>query len=317
MDNMIVPRRGAIRSQPRPVSRDPRPLAPRRPYRIEPSQAVASESHFAQSHNHVADVKPAVVTESDHTVEKPSVAPRFVANESISESPATKASPFVWRWVLGSLAVVVLAITGYVSIDTWRTNTKVAAEYNHTSKADVSSTGTNDSSSEGKDETPLPDRSLVNYKVAADMPRALYIGKLKIAARILPMSVNNDGSIQAPKNIYDAGWYNASAKPGTIGAVFIDGHASGPTRQGLFAYLDTLKTGDLLRLEKGDGTSLDYRVVHTDTVPLANFDMNTMLRPQNGVLKGLNIMTCTGKWLPDKETYDHRVTIYAEQVTHG
>lgn len=213
-------------------------------------------------------------------------------------------------WGLVSAAVIVLAVTAYVSIDTWLVNAKTDTQL----EAVVGGGTAPTSDQEGKDETEVPSDVLSKYVVAPDLPRALYIDKLDVAARILPMSVNAAGSIQAPVNIYDAGWYTGSVKPGETGAVFIDGHASGPTRQGLFAYLDTLQEGDTLRLEKGDGTELNYKVVHTEVVPLSDIDMKKVLLPNNGVTKGLNLMTCTGKWLPKENTYDHRVVIYTQQI---
>ncbi len=87
--------------------------------------------------------------------------------------------------------------------------------------------------------------------MAPDLPRVLSIPKLNTKARIMPMPVNGDGSMQAPINIYDAGWYTGGVRPGDKGAAVIDAHASGPTRQGLFAYLDTLKQGDNIIVEKG------------------------------------------------------------------
>jgi LPXTG-site transpeptidase (sortase) family protein len=96
--------------------------------------------------------------------------------------------------------------------------------------------------------------------------------------------------------------------------MFIDGHASGPTREGLFAYLDTLEKNDTLQVEKGDGTKLKYKVVRTEVVALSDIDMKKILLPHNGVTKGLNLMTCTGKWLPREKTYDHRVVVYTQQI---
>lgn len=230
----------------------------------------------------------------------------------VAEPKARRKLFDVKRWGLIGTAVVVLGLTSYVSLDTWLANTKVSNELNATAKADGGGTWTTDQ--EGQDETKIPKSSLANYAVAADLPRALYIDKLNIAARILPMSVNTVGSIQAPLNINDSGWYSGSVKPGETGAVFIDGHASGPTREGLFAYLDTLKEGDTLQVEKGDSTKLTYKVVHTEVVPLADLDMKKVLLPYQNVNRGLNIMTCTGKWLPREKTYDHRVVVYTQQI---
>lgn len=219
--------------------------------------------------------------------------------------------------ILAGLVIIVVGVTGYVSIDTWLTNNRVKASELQpvgTEQGDVKSADASYQAQEGTDTTKPHASALANYKVADDLPRALYIEKLGIAARIKPMGVNNDGSIQAPINIYDSGWCNGSVKPGQIGAMFIDGHASGASREGLFAYLDTLSVGDQISVEKGDGTRLNYKVVHTAVVDLDKVDMKSMLLPYGNALRGLNLMTCTGHWVNEANTMDKRVLVYTEQI---
>lgn len=172
-----------------------------------------------------------------------------------------------------------------------------------------------DASIEGTDETEITVDTLNNYIVAADMPRFLGIEKLNMKARIQPMGVNSEGAVQAPVNIYDSGWYTGSAKPGSPGAAFIDAHASGATRQGLFAYLDTLKNGDTITVEQGDGTIFTYKVVHSETVARDAVDMKKALSVYGQADEGLNLMTCTGAWIKNEETYDKRVVVYTERVS--
>lgn len=167
---------------------------------------------------------------------------------------------------------------------------------------------------EGRDESTVSASSLDTHKVESEHPRILTIDKLSVKARVLPMGVNPDNSMQAPLNIFDSGWYTGSAKPDESGAVAIDGHASGPTREGLFAYLDALQVGDKINLERGDGTVITYEVTHTETVALDAVDMKKFLKTHNGVEKGLNLMTCAGEWLRGKNTFDHRVVVYTKQV---
>lgn len=217
------------------------------------------------------------------------------------------------KFFLIALAVIVLLLTAYVAYDTWLTNTRAEAVLSSPPSSSTNPEGWN-KDDEGKDESEVPESALANYRVEASLPRALYIDKLDVAARVMPMSVNTDGSIQAPKNIFDAGWYNGSVKPGETGAMFIDGHASGATRQGLLAYLDKLVEGDEIVVEKGSGEKLTYKVTHVETVPLADVDMRKVLLPYDNASKALNLMTCTGKWLPLEKTYDHRVIVYTEQV---
>lgn len=240
-----------------------------------------------------------------------------VAERTVKQAGRHKKRAAFKKLSLVTLAMLVLAASGYVTIDTWLTNNKAQAII---SGAGVPSTDVAVDSSaqvkenEGKDETDLPVNALADYRVGPDLPRALYIDKLSIAARLMPMGENSDGSVQSPVNIFDAGWYTDSVKPGDIGAMFVDAHASGTTRQGLFAYLDTLSKGDTLQVEKGNGKRLTYRVVYTETVALEDVDMKKALLPYGNTLRGLNLMTCSGAWVQDKQTYDHRVIVYTEQI---
>lgn len=215
------------------------------------------------------------------------------------------------------IIIIVLVVMGaastYIAYDIFNAQRK--ADMISAGKTDTALTpGTWESASQAPEEnTPQAD-ALSQYQVAADQPRALYIQKLGIAARIKPMDKTADGAIQTPKNIYDAGWYTSSAKPGEVGATFIDGHASGATRQGLMAYVDTLKDGDVIEVEKGNAEKIHYRVVHVETVPLDAVDMKKALAVYGDAEKGLNIMTCTGTWIPEKLTYDKRAIVYAQQI---
>lgn len=172
-----------------------------------------------------------------------------------------------------------------------------------------------DASVEGTEETVVAPNTLDSYVVDASMPRFLTIDRLNMKARIQQMGINTDGAVQAPVNIHDSGWYKGSAKPGTPGAAFIDGHASGNTRKGLFAYIDTLKNGDSVKVEQGDGEVFTYRVVHSETVPKDSVDMGKALTVYGGAEEGLNLMTCTGRWIANQETYDERVVVYTQRVS--
>lgn len=221
------------------------------------------------------------------------------------------------RSLLTSAAItLILVITGYVSFDTWQTNNLAKQAFAKEASASESPalSPADRQSSEGKDESSLPASTLADYRVAPNLPRALYINKLNVAARVLPMGVNKDSSMQAPLGIYDAGWYSGSVRPGETGAMVLNGHSSGPTRQGLLGRLDTLKQGDEIVIEKGDTSRLTYRVVHTETVPLEAVDMNKVALPYGTAKSGLNIYTCTGEWLPTKQTFDHRVIVYTVEV---
>ncbi len=301
MNNDIILPRGAIRSYPRtqPVKRQ---------IVVLPRGRVMSDVHPVirlqpnSSSSTVRDTR-------EKTQE--SLAPSFKYAPMKETKKLSTRKKFGFRQIASvSVVVLILMGTGYLGVDTWLTNQKVKQQVAESSIAMALPS----QESEGMDESPLPANSLENYKVAADMPRVLSIPKANVKARILPMGVNKDGSMQAPQNVADSGWYNASAKPGTPGAAVIDGHASGPTREGLFAYLDKLIVGDTINVEKGDGSQLTYKVLKAEVVPLAEVNMDKLLLPAGKKTEALNLITCTGKWQADKNTYDHRVIIYAERI---
>lgn len=195
---------------------------------------------------------------------------------------------------------VSLAIQGYFANRQVITQAKALAE---------GSIENRPGSDSGLDETEPKD--VGSYKVAADMPRFLQINKLNVFSRILPLGTTKDGNVDAPRNVFDAGWYKNSSKPGQKGAMFIDGHVSGPTKGGIFANLNQLNVGDKIAVEAGNGTKYVYKVAAKEVFEANNVNMAKVLRPYDPVKPGLNIMTCNGKFDAKEQTYNKRLVVYA------
>ena len=212
------------------------------------------------------------------------------------------------------VASALLIISIYSFVDSWMLNNRIKNAVNVTPVAARSDNLDDRRNSEGKDETKVSDDAIAKYKVAADLPRVITIEKLGVKARVLQMSVNSDGSMQSPVNIFDAGWYTGSVKPGQLGASIIIGHASGTTLGGIFNKLESLNTGDTISVERGDGKILRYQVIKKQTVKLSDVDMNSFIRPADGVSEGLNLMTCAGEWIKNSQTRNNRVMIFTKRI---
>jgi LPXTG-site transpeptidase (sortase) family protein len=222
-----------------------------------------------------------------------------------TKNKQAKGLPFIII-LLSLLAGVGISFVIYTAVDGKTTVRQPIASGAGSDNADVAA--------EASEETPVPVQTVQKYTVPNDEPRMLKIDSLGINARVRPMGINSIQAISAPVNIHDSGWYIGSSKPGAPGAMFIDGHASGTTRQGLFAYLDTMKDGNTITIERGDGQLLNYQVVHVETVPKDTVDMSKVLSTYGDASEGLNLMTCTGTWLPDQKTYDKRAIVYTARV---
>jgi len=160
--------------------------------------------------------------------------------------------------------------------------------------------------------TVTPDDSVfTNYTVAPDAPRYIYIDKIAVKAVVRPMGLTKDSAIQAPGNVHDAGWYTGSAKPGQPGAMLIDGHVANWATMSVFHNLKSLAPGDIVTIERGDGTKLHYRVVTSQSFPVDKVDMNAAMAPINGAAPGLNLITCDGDVVHGNE-FDRRLVVFTQ-----
>ena len=164
--------------------------------------------------------------------------------------------------------------------------------------------------------TAKPNASTVKaHTVAPDLPRFLRIPSLGVNARVKALGQTASGQIASPSNVHDAGWYKASAKPGTSGGTtIIDGHVSGWNAKGVFYKLKDLKVGSIVQVERGDGKVLEYKVVHTQVYNAEGMDAATTLGPHRLGKESLNLITCTGKVKPGTNEFEQRLVVYTERV---
>ena len=144
------------------------------------------------------------------------------------------------------------------------------------------------------------------YVVPANRPRYLSVERLGVTnARILSMGVNSKGELDTPQNIFDVGWYESSGLPGAGGTMVIDGHNGGPHVHGVFKNLPDLAAGDIIKIERGDGAIFKYQVVENKTVPLSESDqyMVTALRSPEVGKESVTLISCTGEWSQQQDTY--------------
>jgi LPXTG-site transpeptidase (sortase) family protein len=166
------------------------------------------------------------------------------------------------------------------------------------------------------DETQITEDERTDYTVPMTNPRYISIPALGIAkARVQNVGLTKNNTLDTPANISDTAWYNKSATPGQgYGAVLIDGHNGGVTRNGIFAGLDKLKTGDTITIERGDGKEFTYVVAENKTEPLQDANttgMKRLMTPFDTSKEGLGLITCAGKWVPRDRVFDKRILVRA------
>lgn len=167
-------------------------------------------------------------------------------------------------------------------------------------------------------ETKPTQKEIEEYVVDAGSPRYLTIEYMdRYNARIFAVGTKGaNNELAAPSNIYDAGWYANSGKPGEGKTILMDGHRGGPTeKNGIFNNLESLPIGSIIKIERGDGVIFEYQVVENDTYPSDSNEIMTkaIQSPEEGK-ESLSIITCTGGWDLNNQTYDARQLVRAIKV---
>lgn len=161
---------------------------------------------------------------------------------------------------------------------------------------------------------PISKSLIDNYTVSSDLPRYLIIPKLGVKSRVLSVGTDSTGAVQTPNNVFDTAWYDQSAIPGQSGASLIDGHISSWTSKGVFYDLSSLLSGDIIQVEKGDGTLLSFKVISSKTYQADNVDMNAALNPIIASTNALNLISCSGSVVKGTSEFNQRLIIFTEQI---
>lgn len=154
------------------------------------------------------------------------------------------------------------------------------------------------------------------YTVPPANPKYIAIPAIGVPnTPIVKLGLLKDGQIATPDNIYETGWYDGSSLPGQSGAMFIYGHVSSWTADGIFYNLKKLTAGDMITITRGDNTVFTYKVMSTKVYPYNDVDMSQVLAPVVAGKPGLNLMTCTGQVIQGTSEFNERLVVFTTQVS--
>lgn len=210
---------------------------------------------------------------------------------------------------LYAIAGILMLAGGWLAYSGLIANKRVAEQVQQLSDKAEASDGSDDNAPPST--TPPTDSAVKNYSVAPNLPKYIDIPNLSVHARILSMGVDSKGSLKAPGNVFDAGWYNASSQPGQPGGMLIDGHISSWSTKGVFYGLNKLKTDDIIKITRGDNKQFTYKIVSVETQPVDQVDMASLLVSPDTSKPGLSLISCSGDVIPGTNEFDKRIMVRA------
>jgi hypothetical protein len=138
-------------------------------------------------------------------------------------------------------------------------------------------------------------------------PAALTIEDLGISQGILPVGLEDDGSMEVPE-VSDIGWYLHGATPGRPGATVLVAHVWWGDTAGPFHRLGTLEPGARIAVG-GDGDAVyEYTVVERTMYDKDSLPADLW---RNSGPETLVLITCGGEFNNATRRYKQNIVVYA------
>jgi sortase (surface protein transpeptidase) len=149
------------------------------------------------------------------------------------------------------------------------------------------------------------------------MPRPIRIAipSIHVFARVIPLGLNRDRTLEVPTDLADTGWFTQGPEPGERGAAVIVGHLESLSGPGVFFHLRDLRPGGLIRIRLADGTVVRYVARSSLRVPKARFPTKRVYAPTPEPT--LRLITCSGRLDPATGWHPDNYIVFASLVGAG
>jgi hypothetical protein len=153
-------------------------------------------------------------------------------------------------------------------------------------------------------------RLLVDREAAP--PRRIRIAAIGVSARVAPLGLESDGSMETPDDYAATGWYEPGPEPGERGPAVITGHVDSTTGPAVFYRLRELRRGDRIEVARADGSPVRFRVEGLERWPKAEFPTRRVFgRTRTATLR---LVTCSGDFDASTGHYVDNTIVYAARV---
>jgi len=143
-------------------------------------------------------------------------------------------------------------------------------------------------------------------------PRRIVIPAIGVSAKVTRLGLNADGTIQTPTKWGVSGWYADGPTPGERGPAVVVGHVDSKSGPAVFYRLRALLRGDLIRIDRRDGTVVRFRVQRTERWPKSHFPSKRVYGPTSEA--ALRLVTCGGSFDAATGHYLEHTIVYAARI---
>ncbi|WP_405783813.1 class F sortase [Streptomyces sp. NBC_00859] len=147
--------------------------------------------------------------------------------------------------------------------------------------------------------------------LAPSVPERVRIPALRVNAPLMPLSLQEDGSLAAPPDNDPnlAGWYKGGTSPGSTGTAVVAGHVDNRKGPAVFYGLGSLKKGNTVRIDRTGGATAVFTIDAVEVYSARAFPNKKVYgaatRPE------LRLITCGGGFDKKHQRYLGNVVVYA------
>lgn len=166
------------------------------------------------------------------------------------------------------------------------------------------------------DRTPFPlalDTETVTYALPHAEPIRLRIPEIGLDVPFEdPLGIDERGVVEVPKKYTTVGWYRYGPTPGEKGPAVVLGHVDSYKGPAVFHKLPQLNVGDLIEVEREDGTRATFIVEHTARYEQDDFPNEIVYGDIS--YAGLRLVTCMGTFDRKVQRYSHNLVVFARLI---
>lgn len=127
---------------------------------------------------------------------------------------------------------------------------------------------------------------------------------------LVRLGLTADRALEVPDDAVTAGWFSLSPTPGEIGPTVVAGHVNYASVPGVFTRLHEMQPGDIITIDRADGTSAVFTTYQVDRYPKAAFPTEQVYG--NTENPELRLITCGGGFDEAAGEYLDNVVVFAE-----
>jgi hypothetical protein len=150
----------------------------------------------------------------------------------------------------------------------------------------------------------------------AAAPVTLRIRGIGVATQLVSLGLDDGGALETPADPDQAGWYALAPPPGALGPAVIAGHVTWDREPAVFFRLGELRRGDRVEVLRADRRTAVFAVRRVLRFAKSSFPTAAVYGPTDHA--ALRLITCGGRYDPDRATYEDNMVVFADLVAvHG